>query len=125
FEVRISGWTWMPGTSPGMTAVCRITQDQTSKPPSVPHLFAISIDGESEDGVAALRIDLRVAARADNDELLGADHVGGRRRVDAGAGVERPEDLAAGGIIGLELAVCFAGEHQAAGGRQRAADHRL
>ena len=50
-----------------------------------------SLDREGDDGVAALGVDLGVAARADDDVLLAADHVGGRRRIDAGAGLELPQ----------------------------------
>jgi hypothetical protein len=46
-------------------------------------------------------------------------------RVDAGAGLEFPQDRAGAGVISLEMAVALAGEHQPAGGRQDATDHRL
>src|SRR6202035_6007336 len=75
--------------------------------------------------VAALGIDLHVAAGGDHDVLLAADHVGRGRRVDAGAGMEFPERLAVLGVIGLEPAVALARKDETAGGGEDAADHRL
>src|SRR5262249_17630958 len=50
---------------------------------------ASSIQREGDDVVAALVVDLDVAAGPDHDVLLAAHRVGGGRRIDAGAGVER------------------------------------
>src|ERR1700692_3918119 len=86
---------------------------------------AASIPREGDDAVAALGIDLHVAAGRHHDVLLAADDIGRRRRVDAGAGLELPQYVAALGVIGLEPAVAFAGEDQAAGRGENAADHRL
>ena len=83
-----------------------------------------SIDRKGDDVVAALEVDLRVSARTDDNVLLAVDRVGGRRRVDAGSGKERPQDLAALGVIGPEPAVALAGEHETAGRGERAAHHR-
>src|ERR1700730_3061391 len=62
-----------------------------------------SIDGEGDDVVAALVVDLDVSAGRDHDVLLAVDRVGGRRRVDAGAGPEFPQDRASAGDISLEM----------------------
>src|SRR5439155_15046145 len=78
-----------------------------------------------EHAVAALRVDLVVAARGDRDVLLAADHVGHGRCVDAGAAVVFPELLAGLGIERLEPAVGLAVEDEVAGGREHAADQRL
>src|SRR5262249_51545675 len=86
---------------------------------------AHSVQRKGDDAVAALEVELDVAAGGNDDVLLAADGVGGWRRVDAGAGIERPEDLAVTGVIGVELAVALAGEDAAAGGREHAPDHRL
>ena len=51
------------------------------------------LDREGDDGVAALGVDLGVAARSDDDILLAVDHVGRRRRIDAGAGLELQSTL--------------------------------
>src|SRR5215472_13331040 len=67
-----------------------------------------SVQGERDDGVAALVVELHVAAGGDHDVLLAADHVGGGRRIDAGPGIERPQHLAVLGVIGAEAAVAFA-----------------
>src|SRR5690242_15981841 len=83
------------------------------------------LDRKGDDGVAALGVDLGVAARTDDDILLAADHIGGGRSVDAGAGLELPQHLAVGGVIGLEPPVGLAGEQETAGRREYAADHRL
>src|SRR5262245_8493505 len=84
-----------------------------------------SIQREGDDGVAALVVELHIAAGRDHDVLLASDHVRGRRRVDAGTGIERPQHIAVAGVVGAEAAIAFAGEHQPAGGREDAADHRL
>src|ERR1700729_2699076 len=83
------------------------------------------LDREGDDVVAALGVDLGVAARTDDDILLAVNHVGRRGRVDAGAGLELPKHFAAGIVVGLEPAVGFAGEDEAAGGRKNPTDHRL
>src|SRR5258705_8665303 len=84
-----------------------------------------SIERESDDIVAAAKIDLRVASRTHDDILLAVDHVGGGRRVDAGSGAETPQFLAVGRIICGELAVAFARENKAACGGENAPDHRF
>src|SRR5664279_1824792 len=84
--------------------------------------FARSRQGEHEHGVAALEVELRVAARRDRDVLLAADHVRDGGRVDAGAGLVLPELLAGLGVEGAEEAVAFAVEDQVARGREDAAD---
>ena len=85
---------------------------------------ALLLQREGDDRVAALGVDLHVAAGGDHDVLLAARRVGRRRRVDAGAGVEFPQDAAALGVIGLEPAVGFAGEKKPAGSGERTADWR-
>src|SRR6266481_783996 len=80
---------------------------------------------EGDDIVAPLVVELDVAAGRNDDILLAVDRIRGRRRVDAGAGVESPQHLAVPGVIGAEAPIAFAGEDEAAGCRQNAADHRL
>src|ERR1700675_4089607 len=84
-----------------------------------------SIERERDNVVAAAKVYLSVAARADHDVLLAAHHVGRGWRIDTRAGAEIPQFLAVGRIVGRELAVALTGEHKAAGGSQNAADHRL
>src|SRR5215467_16265415 len=80
---------------------------------------------EGDNVIATLVVDLDIAAGGDNDVLLAVNRIGGRRRVDAGTGVEGPQHLAVLGVIGAETPVAFTREHEAAGGRQYPADHRL
>src|SRR5262249_58097398 len=61
------------------------------------------IDSEGDDVVAPLVIDLDVAARGDHDVLLAVDRIGGRRRVDAGARLELPENGSGLRVIGFEV----------------------
>ena len=63
--------------------------------------------------------DLEVAAARHRDELLAADGERHGGRVAARAGVELPQQLAGLGVVGVEVAVAFAGEGEAAGGGQR------
>src|ERR1700722_8922363 len=83
------------------------------------------LDREGDDVVAALGVDLSVAARTDDDILLAVDHVGRRGRIAAGAGLELPEHFAGGVVVSLEPAVGFAGEDKPARGGENAADHGL
>src|SRR5271163_3609085 len=59
----------------------------------------VLLDREGDDVVAALGIDLGVAARTDDDILLAVDHVGRRGRIDACAGLELPEHFAGGVVV--------------------------
>src|ERR1700722_10186294 len=83
------------------------------------------LDREGDDVVAALGVDLGVAARTDDDILLAVDHVGRRGRIDARAGLELPEHFTVGVVVSFEPAVGLAGEEKAAGCDENAADHRL
>src|SRR2546422_5787819 len=80
---------------------------------------------EDNHAIAALEVDLRVAAAAHGDILLAADHVGDRLRVGAGAAVEAPQLLAGRRVERVEAAVTLTEEEQAARGGQAAADQRL
>src|SRR5689334_20490015 len=80
---------------------------------------------EHEHAVAALRIDLVVAARRDGDVLLAVHHVRDARRIDARAAVVLPQLLAGARVISLVPAVGFTVEHDVAGSRHHAADQRL
>src|SRR5713226_5905670 len=80
---------------------------------------------EDHDRVAQGIADLEVAAAGYPDELLAPELEGHRRRVAARPGVELPEELAGLRVVGVEVAVAFTGEGEAAGGRERAAHHRL
>src|SRR5260370_1425467 len=84
-----------------------------------------SIEREGDDIVAAAKVDLGVAARADHDVLLAAHHVGGRRRIDACTGAEVPQFLAVGRIVGRELAIALTRENKTARGGENASEHRL
>src|SRR6185437_11925921 len=84
-----------------------------------------SVGREGDDAVSALVVELGVAARADDDVLLAVDHVGRGRRVHARARLELPELFAVRRVVGLERAIALAREHEAAGGGEDAADHRL
>src|SRR3981081_825748 len=84
-----------------------------------------SIEREGDNVVAAAEVDLGVSARTDHDLLLAANHVGGRRGIDPRTGVEAPQFLAVGRIVGRELAVTLTRENKAACGGENAADHRL
>src|SRR6476620_6452789 len=91
--------------------------------PVVTYQMRVSIDGERDDVVAALEVNLDVTTRADDDVLLAVDGVGGWRRIDAGAREERPQNVAALRIVGAEPAIAFTGEHEATGSGQRATHH--
>src|SRR5919106_505334 len=84
-----------------------------------------SVEREHEDGVAELIVELEVAAGGDRDVLLAVERERHRRRVDASTGLERPELLARCCVVGIEMAVALAREHQIAGGGQGTADHRV
>src|ERR1700682_2758838 len=84
-----------------------------------------SIEREGDNVVAAAKVDLGVAARADYDILLAAHHVGRGWRIDTCTGAEVPQLLAVGRIVGSELAVAFTRENETARGGENAADHRL
>src|SRR6195952_2159594 len=84
-----------------------------------------SVEREGDDVVAAAEIDLRIAARADHDILLAANHVCRGRRIDASPGAEVPQLLAVRRIVGGKLAVAFAGENKTARGGENTADHRF
>src|SRR5712692_4100042 len=81
--------------------------------------------GEYHHAVAALEVDLGIAARRDGDVLLALHRVGHRGQIDAGPGLVLPQQLSALGVQGLEQAVALAEEHQSPGGGERAADERL
>src|ERR1700716_687511 len=84
-----------------------------------------SIKRERDNVVAAAEVDLGISARTDNYILLAADHVGGRRRIDARPGAEAPQFLAVGRIVGRELAVALTRENKTARGGGNASGHRL
>src|ERR1700687_5829763 len=86
---------------------------------------ARSIERKGDNVVAAVKINLGVAARTDHNILLAAHHIGRGRSIDARTGAEAPQFLAAGRIVGRELAVAFTGEDETASGGENAADHRL
>src|SRR6478736_5391129 len=72
------------------------------------------VERKRDDAVAALVVELHIAARRDHG-------VGRRRSVDAGARLERPQYVAVLGVVGAEPAVAFTGKDQTPGGRQDAA----
>src|SRR4029079_8738172 len=80
---------------------------------------------EHEDAVAALRVDLVVAARGNGDVLLAVDHVRHARRIDAGTAVVLPQFLAGAGVVRLVPAVRFTVEHEITRGGKDAANQRL
>src|SRR5260370_961331 len=84
-----------------------------------------SIKRERDNVVAAAEVDLGVSARTDHYILLAANHVGGRRRIDARTGAEVPQFLAVGRIVGRELAIALTRENKTARGGENASDHRL
>src|SRR5712664_1460011 len=84
-----------------------------------------SIERERDNVVAAAEVDLGVSARTDHYILLAANHVGGRRRIDARTGAEVPQFLAIGRIVGRELAIALTRENKTARGGENASDHRL
>src|SRR5206468_12828174 len=61
-----------------------------------------------------------VAGGVVGDDLFAALLEDGRGAVCAGAGLEAPEQVALGGVVGLELPAVTADEDEAAGGRYRA-----
>src|SRR6185295_18138227 len=104
----------------------------TQLAPRVPLLLLGRLGGrgplrqaEDQDVVAQRETDLEVAAASHCHELLAFEREGHRRRVAPCPGVELPKQLAALRVIGVEVAVAFAGERDAAGGRKRATHHRL
>src|SRR5262249_53129636 len=86
---------------------------------------ARSVRRECDNRVAALGVNLNIAARCNDNVLLVADTVGGRRGIDTSAGVEGPQHFPVARVVGAEAAVGLAGEHDAARGRQNTAYHRL
>src|ERR1700729_4014445 len=94
---------------PGQTKRAAAARFGRQRPNDARRLF----DSEGDDVVAALGVDLGVAARTDDDILLAVDHVGGRGRIDAGASLELPEHFAGGVVVSLEPAIGFAGEDEA------------
>src|SRR6185312_13532530 len=88
-------------------------------------LLLLLRQAEDHHRVAQRIADLEVAAAGDRHELLAVHRERHGRRVAARAGVELPQQLAGLGIVGVEVAVAFTGEGEAAGRGQRAAHHRL
>src|SRR5258708_32387809 len=86
---------------------------------------ARSIECKGDDVVAALEVDLSVAACADHNILFATKYVGGRWRIDSRARAETPQFLTVGGVVGRELAIAFTGENGTACGCKHAPDHRL
>src|SRR6185312_4935119 len=80
---------------------------------------------EGDERVAALVVELRIAARRNDDVLLAVDGIGGWWGVDAGPGLEFPEHGARVRVISLKQAVALAGKGKSARRHQNAADHRL
>src|SRR6185312_16132355 len=78
-----------------------------------------------EDAVAALRVDLVVAAGGDGDVLLALHHVRDARRVDARTAEVLPQLLAVARVVRLVPTVRLAVEHDVAGSGEHAADQRL
>src|SRR6185503_3106491 len=70
-----------------------------------------SRDREHEYRVAALEVELRVAAGGYRHILFAFDHVAHRGCIDAGSALEFPQFLAAGRVEGAEPAVALAVEH--------------
>src|SRR5512145_1788320 len=91
--------------------------------PVVTYQMRISVDGERDDVVAALEVDLRVSTGADDDVLLAVHRIGSWRGIDARACEEGPQNIAALRVVGAEPTVTFTSEHETAGGGQRAAHH--
>src|SRR5665213_3074746 len=87
--------------------------------------FACALEREHEDAVAALEIELRVAAGGYGDVLLAVDGIRHRRRIDAGAAIVLPQLVAVLRIERLEPAVALAVEHEPPCRSQHAADQRL
>src|SRR3954471_5465952 len=80
---------------------------------------------EDQDAVAALEVELRVAAAAHRHVLLLADLIRDGLGIRAGAAVEAPQLLAGLRIERVEAAVALAEEEQAARGGEAATDERL
>src|ERR1700732_684990 len=83
-----------------------------------------SVERKRDNVVAAVEVNLSVAAGAAHDILLAAHRVGGGWRIDPRAGAETPQFLAVGRVVGRELTITFTGENKTACGGQNAADHR-
>src|SRR5262245_8833336 len=101
---------------------------QTTRPPEGGLVRAANcslVDREHEQAVAALEVELGVAAATHRDMLLPVDGVRDRHRVRARAAVEAPEPLAGLRVERVEVAVALAEEIEAAGGDEPAADQRL
>src|SRR5207244_3849394 len=79
-----------------------------------------TLQREHPQRVTAWKVQLEITAGRDGYILLPIELVGDRWGIGAGAGLELPQAVARLGIVGIEVAVAFAGEDQAASGRQRA-----
>src|SRR5262249_38932788 len=77
-----------------------------------------------EIGIAGAHYVRAGGATGDGDVLLAVEFPGDRLSDDAGGGLEFPQSLAAVSIDRHELAGEAAGEHQAAGGHERAREVR-
>src|SRR6202166_5009817 len=80
--------------------------------------------GEHVIFIATLVIQLRIAARADNDILLAIQHISRCRRVNARIGLVTPQLFAGGRVIRTEFTAAFAGKDQSTGSGQNPAEHR-
>ena len=79
-----------------------------------------AVQREQPQAVAVRRAGQAVAAGVEGDVLVPVVLEDGRHVVGAGAGLELPQQVAGGGVVGLELAVVAAHERHVAGGRGRA-----
>src|SRR3989440_998966 len=79
---------------------------------------------EDEQRITERVADLEIAARSHGHELLAVDVEHRGRGVGAGAAVELPQHRAGLGVVRLEPAVAFAGDHEPARRGGRAAHHR-
>src|SRR5665213_3301437 len=104
---------------------CSVEKKGGAKPRLPFRLLACALEREHEDAVAALEIELRVAAGGDGDVLLAVDGIRHRRRIDAGAAIVLPQLVAVLRIERLEPAVALAVEHEPPCRSQHAADQRL
>src|SRR6266478_6194998 len=108
--------------------VCGVKDDeekQKGRPAGGLSGVHVSGQGEYDDAVAALEIDLRISARGNGDVLFALHRVGHRRRVDSGSGLVLPQQASGRRVKRFEEPVAFAEEHQTSGGGERAADQGL
>src|SRR3954452_11402796 len=106
----------------------RVLRWTKKRPPRVsewPHVDESLLNCEDENAVAALRVDLGVAAGGNSNVLLPVHHVRNPGRVDARAAVVLPQFLAGARVISLVPAVCLTIEHEVARCRKHASDQRL